>query len=142
MGTQLRKDLASYDRGIESEVSGMRQETMADMKEARTAWQGLSSTTQTKRSSAEIPLKAEAPEANEENPDLEVKLLAAIGEYPAGGITLAELASTLGVAPVVLGWVSKSLMKKGKIRKEEKYYFPAAGESKAAQGLHFMPPLR
>jgi hypothetical protein len=128
MGTQLRKDLASYDRGIENEVSGMRQETMADMKEARTAWQGLGSTMQAKRGGTKTPPKVAASAANEENPDLEAKLLAAIGEYPAGGITLAELANTLGVAPVVLGRVSKSLIKKEKIRRENKNYFPVVNE--------------
>ena len=142
MGAQLRKDLASYDRGIKNEVSGMRQETMADMKEARTAWQGLASTTQTKRGMVEILPKAEAPLAKEEIPDLEAKLLAAIGEYPAGGITLAELANTLGVAPVVLGRASRKLLEKRKIRKNKKLYFPAASESEAAQGFHYKPPLR
>jgi len=68
MGVQLRKDLASYDRGIESEVSGMRQETIADLKEARTAWQGLASTMKTKRGGAEILPKAEAPIAKKETP--------------------------------------------------------------------------
>jgi uncharacterized phage infection (PIP) family protein YhgE len=142
MGAQLRKELAAYDRGIESEVSGMRQETMADMKETRTTWQGLGSTIQAKRGGTKTPPKVAAPAANGENPDLEAKLLAAIGEYPAGGITLAEAGGSLGVAPVVLGRVSKSLMKKGKIRKKEMLYFPVASENEAEQGLHFKPPLR
>lgn len=127
MGVQLRKELAAYDRGIESEVSGMRQETMADMKEARTAWQGLASTIQVKGDGAKIPLKAEVPAANEENPDLETKMLAAINEHPEG-ITLAGIAGSLGVAPVVLGRVSGSLIKKREIRKKEKLYFPVASE--------------
>jgi len=37
----LRKALADYNRGIKSEVAGMRQETKADLGEARTAWQEL-----------------------------------------------------------------------------------------------------
>lgn len=142
MGVQLRKELAGYDRGIESEVSGMRQETMADMKEARTAWQGLASNMHVKSGEIKTPPKSETSTVKKENHDLETKMLAAIGEYPGGGITLAELANTLGVAPVVLGRVSNNLMKKGKIRKEEKHYFPAASESKAAQGFYYKPPLR
>jgi len=128
MGVQLRKELAAYDRGIESEVSGMRQETIADLMEARAAWQGLASNMQAKRGGTKTPPKVAAPAANEENPDLEVKLLAAIGKYPAGGITLADLANILGVAPVVLGRVSKSLMKKGKIHKKEMLYFPVSAK--------------
>jgi hypothetical protein len=127
MGVQLRKELAAYDRGIESEVSGMRQETMADMKEARAAWQGLASTIQVKGDGAKIPLKAKAPAAKEGNPDLETKLLAAVKEHPEG-MTLAGIADSLGVAPVVLGKVSKSLLKKGEIRKNGRFYFPVSAK--------------
>ena len=128
MGAQLRKDLASYDRGIESEVSGMRQETMADMKEARTAWQGLASTRKAKIGGTKTKPKVAAPAAKEKNPDLETKMLATIGEYPAAGITLKEIASILRVAPVVLGKISTNLIKKGKIRRENKIYFPVVGK--------------
>jgi hypothetical protein len=135
MGGQLRRDLAQSRVSIESDVKQMQSDcrkargnVRADLKEARAAWQGVGSTMQVKRSGTKTPPKVAAPAAKKENPDLETKLLAAIGEYPAGGITLAELANTLGVAPVVLGRVSKSLMKKGKIRKDEKLYFPASAE--------------
>jgi hypothetical protein len=127
MGAQLRKDLASYDHGIKSEVSGMRQETMADMKEARTAWQGLGSTMQAKRGGTKTPPKVAAPTANEENPNLETKLLAAVNEHRAG-VTLAEAAESLGVAPIVLGRTSKRLLKNGKIRKKEMLYFPVSAK--------------
>jgi len=126
MGAQLRKELTAYDRGIESEVAGMRQETIADMKEARTAWQGLASTMPAKRSEAEIPPKAEAPVA-EVTIDLEAKMLAAVNEHSVG-ITLAGIADSLGIAPVVLGKASKSLLKKGEIRKNGKFYFPVSAE--------------
>jgi len=126
MGVQLRKELAAYDRGIESEVAGMRQETIADMKEARTAWQGLASTMPAKRSGAEIPQKAETPAA-EETIDLETKMLAVVNEHPEG-MTLADVADRLGVVPVVLGRAVKSLVDKAEIRKEEKLYFPVSAE--------------
>ncbi len=124
---QLRKDLASYDHSIKSEVSGMRQETLGDLREARTAWQGLASTMPAKRSGAEILPKAEAPVAKEEIPYLEAKLLAAVNKHPAG-MTLTEIADSLGVALVVLGRTVKSLVDKAEIRKEEKLYFPVSAE--------------
>jgi len=124
---QLRKELAAYDRGIESEVSGMRQETITDLKEARVAWQGLASNMQAKRGRAEILPKAEAPVAKEEIPDLEAKLLAAVNEHLAG-VTLVEAAESLGVAPVILGRASKRLLKKGTIRKKGMLYFPASAK--------------
>jgi len=131
MGTQLRKELAHYDRGIKSEVAGMRQETKADLGEARTAWQEL--TRGVKKAAVKATPKVvraeveKAAPAEEETPDLEAKLLAAIREHPEG-ITLTEVAESLGVAPVVFGRVSRKLLGEGKIRKEDKAYFPAPAE--------------
>jgi predicted transcriptional regulator of viral defense system len=62
-----------------------------------------------------------------EVPDLEAKLLAAVNKHPKG-VSLAEVAQSLDVVPVVLGRASSSLLKKGLIRKKEKLYFPVAGE--------------
>ena len=125
-GVQLRKELTNYDRGIKNEVAGMRQETRGDLGEARTAWQGLASTMPAKRSGAEIPQKAETLAA-EETIDLEAKMLAAVNEHPEG-MTLADIADSLGVAPIVLGRAVKSLVDKAEIRKEEKLYFPVSAE--------------
>jgi len=124
MGTQLRKELADYDRGIESEVAGMRQETKADLGEARTAWQEL--TRGVKKAAVKARVTKAAP-VEEETPDLEAKMLAAISEHPKG-TTLARIADRLGVATIVLGRAIKSLLDKGEIRKEEKLYFPAVTE--------------
>ncbi len=129
MGTQLRKELAHNDRGIRSEVAGMRQETKADLGEARAAWQEL--TRGVKKAAVKATpkvVRAEVEKAapvEEETPDLEAKLLAAIKEHPEG-ITLTEVAESLGVAPIVFGRVSRKLVDGGKIRKEDKAYFPAA----------------
>jgi len=131
MGTQLRKELADNDRGIKSEVAGMRQETKADLGEARTAWQEL--TRGVKKATVKATpetVKAEVAEAapvEEETPDLEAKLLAAITEHPEG-ITLTEVAESLGVAPIVFGRTSKKLVDEGRIRKEDRVYFPARAE--------------
>jgi hypothetical protein len=134
MGTQLRRDLARDAARRNSEVKEMRgdfqkaqAEVRAELKEARVVWQELASTLQSKRGGAGIPPKAEAPAAKEEIRDLKTEMLAAINEHPEG-INLAGVADSLGVAPVVLGRVSKSLLDKGKIRKDEKLYFPAASE--------------
>ncbi len=127
MGTQLRKELADYDRGIKSEVAGMRQETKADLGEARTAWQEL--TRGVKKAAVKATPKvvraevAKAAPVEEETPDLETKLLAAITEHPEG-ITLTEVAESLGVAPVVFGRAARKLVDEGRVRKEDKSYFP------------------
>jgi DNA invertase Pin-like site-specific DNA recombinase len=128
MGTQLRKELADYDRGIKSEVAGMRQETIADLREARTAWQALASNGHEKRGGAgilEIPPKGKA--LVEEPHDLEAKLLAAVIEHPKG-ITLTEIADKLGIATIALGRASKSLLDKKLIRKKHKFYVPASAK--------------
>jgi predicted transcriptional regulator of viral defense system len=62
-----------------------------------------------------------------ESPDYKTRLLAVVNKHPEG-ITLRDAADTLGVAPVVLGRVSKALLDKGEIRKEGKLYFPSAGK--------------
>jgi hypothetical protein len=148
MGIQLRRDLAKDTAQRNSVVKEMRgdfrkaqAEVKADLKGARDAWQGLASNMQAKKDAVKAPLKMEAPTVKEKISDLETQMLAAVSKHPEG-MTLAGIADSLGVAPVVLGRVSKSLMNKRKIRKEEKLYFPAASESKAKQGLHFRPPLR
>ncbi|MDP2730150.1 MAG: hypothetical protein Q8O55_06690 [Dehalococcoidales bacterium] len=131
MGTQLRKELADNDRGIKSEVAGMRQETKADLGGARTAWQKL--TRGVKKAAVKATpeaVKAEVAKAapvEEETPDLKAKLLAAIAEHPEG-ITLTEVAESLGVAPIVFGRAAKRLVDEGRVRKEDKAYFPMGAE--------------
>jgi len=141
MGTQLRRDLAKDTARRSSEVKEMRSGfrriqagVSAELKEAKVLWQGLASTMQSKRGRAETPLRADAP-------DLETEMLAAINKHPEG-INLAGVADSLGVAPVVLGRTSKSLLEKGEVHKEGKLYFPVDGKEEAKQGLHFRPPLR
>ena len=124
MGTQLRKELADYDRGMKREVAGMRQVIRADLKEARADWQGMTQAMEAKGAGVKVPPKVEVPAAEEEIPDLEAQLLAAVRKH-AMGITLAEVAKSLGVVPIVLGRAAKSLLEKGKIHKKDKIYFPA-----------------
>ena len=129
MVAQLREELADYDRGIKSEVAGMKQEAKADLEEARTAWQelirGVKKGTVKATPEAVKAEVAEATPVEEGTPDLEAKLLAAIREHPEG-ITLTEVAESLGVAPIVFGRAARKLVDEGRVRKEDKVYFPVA----------------
>jgi hypothetical protein len=55
---------------------------------------------------------------------MQARLSAEITDKPEG-VTLAEIAERLGVAPVVLGRVSRDLLKRSKICKAGTVYFPA-----------------
>jgi dsDNA-specific endonuclease/ATPase MutS2 len=131
---QLRENLAQARSNVKSDVRQMlrrfhktRQDSGAGLKKVREARQELASTKHVRSQTAATPLKSKTPTAKEEIRDLETGMLAAVKEHPEG-ITLAGVADSLGVAPVVLGRASKSLLDKGKIRKDEKLYFPAAIE--------------
>jgi len=134
-GDRLRIDLAQSRANTESDVKQMlgsfgeiRENVRADLKEARDAWQGLASTMQARRGSEKTPLKAEeVPVVEEEARNLEAEMLAIVNEH-LDGIDLVGVAEQLGVAPVVLGRVSKSLVDKGEVRKDEKLYFPKVSE--------------
>lgn len=138
-GKMLRNDLAKGRAERESAVKEMRSEfhksqaaVRTDINEARAAWQELIRGKPAKKARAKMPPKAEAPKAEEEVveeeiPDLEAKLLSAINAHP-GGITLAEVAESLGVVPVVLGRASRRLLDEGKIRKEDRLYYLVARE--------------
>lgn len=131
----LRKDLARGRTARESEVkairtgvdemrTGFRQSqarVKVDINAARDVWQELTHSTLAKQSA----IKTNTAEG--ENPDMEAKLLAAIAKHPHG-ITLTEVADGLSVVPIVLGRVSRRLVDEGKIRKQDKTYFPVAGE--------------
>lgn len=138
-GKKLRKDLAQGRADRESAVKRMRSEfhksqaiVRDDINEARAAWQELTRGKPAKKARVKMPPKAEAAKveeevAKEEIPDLEAKLLAAISQHPQG-ISLTEIAQSLGVAPIVLGRASRKLLDEGKIRREDKLYFAVAGE--------------
>ena len=144
MSAELRGRLADYDREIKMEVAGTRQETKADLGEARTAWQELSRGKTTRRPTGKVAaeavpaqkespdleaelLAAEAVPAQKESLDLEAELLAAIREHPEG-ITLTQVADRLGMVPIVFGRAAKKLIDEGKVRKEDKVYFSAPAE--------------
>ncbi|MDP2729835.1 MAG: hypothetical protein Q8O55_05080 [Dehalococcoidales bacterium] len=146
-GKTLRKDLARARADSESAVKAIKAEAdemrtgfrnsradvIGDINEARAAWQELTRGKATKKSAVKATSEAvkievaEAVAAEEESPDMEAKLLSAINSHPEG-ITLVEVAESLGVVPIVLGRVSRKLLNEAKIRKEDKVYFPVTGE--------------
>jgi len=134
MSTQLRKDLANFDHGIKIEVAGMRQETKADLGEARIAWQGLNRGAKKANATVKAKAKSKVVKANgkkkaapvkDEPYDMETRLLAAIREQP-GGITMTEASENLNIAPIVFRHISRKLLDEGKIRREDDIYFPAS----------------
>jgi uncharacterized protein YicC (UPF0701 family) len=147
-GSQIRESLSQSRANMESDVKRMqsdfreaRENVRADLKGARDAWRGLASNMPAKKDAVKAPPKMEAPTVKEKISDLETQMLAAVSKHPEG-MTLAGIADSLGVASVVLGRLSNSLIKKGKVRKGKKLYFPIDSKSKASQGHHFKPPLR
>lgn len=141
-GKKLRNDLAKGRADRESEVKEMRSEfaksraeVRGDIDAARAAWQEL--TRGAKKVAAapepakvkikEAPVAKEAPPAEQETPNLESELLAVVERHPEGA-TLVEIAEHLGVVPVVLGRAAKKLLDDGKLRKEDKTYFPVVSE--------------
>ena len=134
MSAQLRKDLANFDHGIKGEVAGMRQETKADMGEARIAWQGLNRGAKKANATVKAKAKSKVVKANgkkkaapvkDEPYDMETRLLVAIREQP-GGITMTEASENLNIAPIVFRHISRKLLDEGKIRREDDIYFPAS----------------
>ena len=122
-GAQLKRGLAQGRADRESGVKDMlggfgktRAGVIADLKEAAAVWQGLGAQgTRPKRARATAPVE-------QEDHGLEAKLMETIKSKP-DGITLTEVAESLGVAHIVLGKASGRLLEKGEIRKAGKLYF-------------------
>ena len=134
-GKRSRKELAKNraERGsgvkrMQSDFRKARSNLKGELQEAAGAWRELVGIKARPKAKVREPEKvSEARAPHKEIADLEAKLLAAVNEHPKG-ITLAGVADSLGVAPVVLARASKSLLEKGKTRKEEKFYFPVASQ--------------
>ena len=108
----LEKCAAVY-RQVQKEIKD-------DLKGASDAWKEMGHDGHQKASGVKVTrtVAAETP------PNLEEKLLSIINQHP-DGITLSDVAKELGIVTIVLGKAAKVLLEQGKIRKEEKIYFPS-----------------
>lgn len=116
---ELRRNLKESRSSQRDAVAKNRGESMTRLKEDIALWQELA---RAKKAGVVAP-QAGAAMAEREVPDLEAKLMAKVMEH-TGGVTLVEIAESLGVVPIVLGRTVRNLMEKGRIRKEDKLYFP------------------
>lgn len=124
--SQSRADTAAAVRELRAGFHEAQEAVAKDLKEASAAWKGLSRPTPARSATirrAAKEKKTDVPVGEEKAADLETQLLAAIKEHPEG-IPLSAVAESLGVASIVLGRASKSLIDGAKIRKEDKLYFP------------------
>jgi hypothetical protein len=119
---ELEKSRDERNKDIQSMRTGFRKvqkELKDDLKGASDAWNGMG-TNGHKKAFAGKTVKAEPLETP---PNLEERLLTIINQHPAG-ITLSEVAKELGIVTIVLGKAAKVLLEQGKVRKEDKSYFP------------------
>jgi hypothetical protein len=130
MGVELKNDLGKTQDERKASVEGMRgsfrktqAEVKADLKGASDAWKEMGSAMRNKTSSGKPEPEEKLEKPVEIAPNLEEKLLSIINQH-AEGISLSDVAKELGVVTIVLGKVAKVLLDQGKVRKEEKMYFP------------------
>lgn len=132
MGTRLKNDLGKDREGRKAEVEGIRgdfrrvqAELRADLNKASDAWRGMASAIRTKSAGGKTLPEAKTQTPAGIAPDLREKLLSIVNQH-GGGLTLSEVAETLGLATVVLGKAAKALLEQGKVRKKGKLYFPVS----------------
>lgn len=130
MGTQLKKELTRDRDERNVEVGGMlgdfrqaRAEVRADLNKASQSWRGMASARRNKGNGGKTSPGVETEISTEISPDLKEKLFSIINQHNNGGITLSEVADTLGVATVTLSKAARTLQEEGKVRREGKLYF-------------------
>jgi hypothetical protein len=130
MGDELRKDLDNSRNTMKAQVDKMnqgfrqtRKEVQTELKEASTAWKEMRSTAGTQASDSKAVPEEQAELPVEITLNMEEKCLAIISQHPEG-ISLSDVAKELGIATIVLGKIARVLLEQGKVRKEEKTYFP------------------
>jgi ribosomal protein L29 len=115
-GSNLKRDLARNRTQARSGVKQMLSEFRAARKNAATPRDG--------GNGAGTALKSKGTGA--EGSAVRLKVLSAVNGHPEG-ITMARVAESLGVAPVVLSKTLRGLVSVGMVHKDGKNYFPAAG---------------
>jgi hypothetical protein len=137
MAAGLKSELEKSREERKAVVSDLRRdiqhtqtEVRADLKGAADAWQGIAPAKHKKNGSktnadvqADMPTEKTSEAAVEMPPNLEEKLVSIINQH-IEGITLSEIAKELGLVTIVLGKAAKILLEQGKVRREERTYFP------------------
>jgi hypothetical protein len=132
--TELDKSRDERQAAVSDLRRGFQQtqkEVKTDLKGAADAWNGIGPARRKKsggrKSAADIqadmPVEAEVETPIEMPPNVEEKLASMISQHTEG-ITLTEAARELGLVTIVLGKAAKVLLAQGKVRREEKTYFP------------------
>jgi len=139
MSDALRKSLTGYVNGIVKEVGRLLQGYNADMKQARSAWENISSTLTGSRAETYAPsvkfagkvttveeaIGKEEPEVGEapHDADIEEKVFGYINAHPEGA-KVGDMEPVFGIPRMRLGLVAKKLLEEGKVRKDGNVYYP------------------
>jgi len=135
---QLMGDIQKRQKERNAEVADLLETFKTEREKMAANWQALTTTMAKKRGikpkvEAEVkvrPVKEAIKEVIEEEEeevtpemDLDEKILQFINKHPEG-VMVGDMEETLGVVRMRLGVIAKKLLEEGKIRKEEKMYFP------------------
>jgi hypothetical protein len=131
--SELEKSRDERKAAVSDMRRGMQQiqtEVRADLKGAADAWQKITPAKHKKNGGKaiadiqeETPTEKAVESPVEMPPNLEEKLVSVINQH-VEGISLSEIAKELGLVTIVLGKAAKILLEQGKVRREEKTYFP------------------
>jgi hypothetical protein len=150
MSDDLRKNLSAYANDMARGIRKLLQEYRADMGQARSSWETISTLTglniETAAASVEVKEKVstvreaiekEEPEQKEVIPEVEVegRVLEYINKHPEG-VKVGNMEIALGLPRMKLGMKAKKLLEEGRVRKEANLYYPLG----AFQGASFMVP--
>jgi len=134
----LMGDIQNRQKERNAEVTDLLEAFKTEREKMAANWQALTATMAKKRGimpkvKAEVkvrPVKEAIKEVIEEEEeevtpemDLDEKILQFIKKHPEG-IRVGDMEEPLGVTRMRLGVIAKKLLEEGKIRKEEKMYFP------------------
>jgi len=135
---QLMGDIQKRQKERNAEVADLLETFKTEREKMAANWQALTTTMAKKRGikpkvEAEVkvrPVEEAIKEVIEEEEeevtpemDLDEKILQFINKHPEG-VMVGDMEETLGVVRMRLGVIAKKLLEEGKIRKEEKMYFP------------------
>ena len=131
MSEKLKKNLADYVEGIVSETRNLLTGFETERKRMATNWQNMAAAMAERRGvKAEVkeeikvkPIKESVEKKVSSGNDLENKVLKFIEKHPKG-VKISDMERLFGVPRVRLGQISNRLLNDGKVRKEEKLYFP------------------